>query len=319
MDVIILCHTEFGFIKNKRIVYDKNARFGVTKGVINLIKVANKYNAKITFAIMPETAKYFPVDIKHEIGLHIHPGWVKTKLVEGFSWYVGDSYLKEHCSMSLNSTILPDYSYQEQLEMIKTGKDYLLELFGTEPRSFVAGRWAINNDTVKALIKSGITHECSATAHSKLCHHDWSKLPRICMPYHPNKDDYQKKGNMRLLIIPISQTLGTNIVSPETIPFIGLSWINACFLEYYKQDLPLFHICLHSPCMTNDYFISEMSNILKYISKHKNIHYKFASEIEEYPEINPKTNIFPYLLRINKNLIKTEIKSIKTKVKRCRN
>jgi peptidoglycan/xylan/chitin deacetylase (PgdA/CDA1 family) len=319
MDIIILCHTEFGFVYNKRIIYDKNASIGVTQGVINLIKVANKYGAKITFAIMPETVKYFPVDIKHEMGLHIHPGWVKTNVIDGFSWYVGDSYLKENCKMSVNSTILSNYTYNEQLEMIRIGKECLQDAFGTEPKSFVAGRWSINNDTVKALIKSGITHECSAMAHSKKCHYDWSKLPRLCMPYHPKDNDYQKKGNLPLLIVPISQMLAIKPVNPEFIPLVGLPWFKACFIEYYKQDLPLFHICLHSPCMTNDYFISAMDNILRFISKHNNINYKFASEIEEYLEINPKTKILPYLLKINKNVIKTELKSITSKVRRYKN
>jgi len=111
MDIIILCHTEFGFVHDRKVIYDKNATDGVKKGVTNLIKVAEKYGAKITFAVMPETVTYFPTNVEHEFGLHIHPGWVKTNVIQGFSWFVGDSYLKEHCKTSVNSTILPDYSY----------------------------------------------------------------------------------------------------------------------------------------------------------------------------------------------------------------
>ncbi|NQE54739.1 hypothetical protein C5S29_14205 [ANME-1 cluster archaeon GoMg3.2] len=185
MDVIIVCHTEFGLVKNKEVVGDKNAVDGIKTGVPNLIKVADKYNAKITFAVCPEVVKYFPMDIKHEVGLHIHPGWREFK-IQGVKFYVGDAYLKEHCNQSINSTVLRDYPYKEQLDMIKTGKDHLEDIFGIVPKSFVAGRWAINNDTVKALIKSEITHECSAPAHSEVNHYDWSMLPRICMPYHPS-------------------------------------------------------------------------------------------------------------------------------------
>jgi len=291
MDVIILCHTEFGFVHDKEIIFDKQAIDGVKKGVPNLTKVADAYDAKVTFAVMPEVVKYFPRDITHEVGLHIHPGWKKRSSPQGFQWYVGDSYLKEHCNQSINSTVLRDYPYKDQLDMIKTGKEYLEDSFGVEPKSFVAGKWSINNDTVKALIKSGITHECSAPAHSKPCHYDWSKLPRICMPYHPSKADYQQKGDLPLLIVPISQMFRIGSVSPEIIPSMGASWLKACFLEYYKQDLPLFHICLHSPCMVDDYFISAMDGFLRFISRYKNANFRFASDIKEYNEVNPKTRI----------------------------
>jgi len=314
MDIIIVCHTEFGFVQNKEIIFDKNAIDGVKKGVLNLIKLVDKYEAKATFAVMPEVIKNFPRDITHEIGLHIHPGWVKSGIHQGHQWYVGDSYLKKHCNQSVNSTVLRDYSYNDQLELIKTGKDHIEESFGIVPKSFVAGRWSINNETIKALIKSGITHECSAQPHTKLPHYDWSKLPRICMPYHPSKSDYQQKGNLPLLIVPISQMFPTRSVNPEGIPFVGLSWLKACFLEYYKQDLPLFHICLHSPCMTDKYFISAIENYLKFISKYKNVNFKFASEIKEYRRVEPKTKILPYILSLNRRVIGAYSKKTRVKI-----
>ena len=291
MDVIIVCHTEFEHVAEEAISFNKDYSIDVEKGTSNLIKIADKYRAKVTFAVCPEVGRYFPKNIKHEIGLHIHPGWT------------GDSYLKDHCRQSVNSTVLRDYPYREQLDMIKTGKEYLEEKFGIEPKSFVAGRWSINNDTVKALIKTGITHDCSAPAHAKPCHYDWSRLPRICMPYHPSEKDYQEKGDLPLLIIPISQMLFAGNVNPEVAPLVGLSWLKACFLEYYQQNLPLFHICLHSSCMTDSYFVLAMDDFLKFISKHKNINFKFASEIEEYDEVNPKTDILPYLFGINRAIM----------------
>jgi len=312
LDIIILCHTEFGFVHDKIVIPDKKAINGVKEGVSNLLKISNRYGAKVTFAVMHEVVQYFPRDANHEIGLHIHPGWVEFNQ-KGFKFFVGDSYLKEHCNQSVNSTVLPDYSYREQLEMIKIGKEYLDDKLETEVTSFVAGRWSINNDSVKALIKLGITHECSATPSFRPCHHDWSKLPRICMPYSPNKSDYQKKGNLNLLIVPISQMLLAGNVNPEVVSSVGLSWLKACFLEYYKQNLPLFHICLHSPCMTNQYFISAMDDLISFISKHKNINFNFASEIAKYSEVNPKTNIFPYLLGINRGITINSLKAIQSK------
>jgi peptidoglycan/xylan/chitin deacetylase (PgdA/CDA1 family) len=313
MDVIIVTHTEFGFVNNKRIIHSKNAIDGVKKGVSNLVKIADRYNAGLTFAVMPEVAKYFPKDVSHEIGLHIHAGWEEFNLGD-FKFHVGDEYLREHSRQSLTSTVLRDYPYEEQLDLIKTGKDYLTDIFGIEPKTFVAGRWSINNDTVKALIKIGLTRDCSAPPHSRPCHYEWSKLPRICMPYHPSPEDYQEKGNLSLLMIPISQTLFAGIVTPEFIPVYGLSWLKACFLEYYKQNIPIFHICLHSPCMTDPYFILEMDNLLKFISKHKNINFKFASEIMEYENVSYRTDFVPYIFGFNWKIAKLGIKAIKSRM-----
>ncbi len=313
MDIIIVCHTEFGFVYNKRIIYDKKATDGVEKGVINLTKVADKYGARVTYAIMPEVAKYFPKNINHELGLHIHPGWVNLDKFKEDKLNIGDSYLKEHCKQSINSTILRDYSYIEQLELIKIGKEYHQENFSIEPKSFVAGRWSINNDTIKALLKVGITHDCSAITSSKSDHYDWSKLPRICMPYHPSSSDYQIKGNLPILIVPISHLFGDGNANPEAASSVGLSYLKACFLEYYKQNLPLFHICLHSPCMTDDYYISVTNELIKFISNYKNINFKFASEIYEYNHTIPKTKILPYLLAINRHVVKTYVKQVKSR------
>ena len=309
MDIIIVCHTEFGFVYDKGIIFDKEGSKGVRNGVLNLTKLAEKYGAKITFAICPEVVSFFPKEIKQEIGLHLHPGY-KEYSRKGFNFFIGDKYIKDHCEQSVNSSVLKDFSFEEQLDMIKTGRDYLNKEFGYNPTSFVAGRWSLNNDTIKALADAGFTHDCSAAAHSKPSHHDWSKLPRICMPYYPDKNDYQKEGDVPVLITPISKYFPNGGVSPEVVDKVGLSWLKACFLEYYNQDAPLFHICLHSPSMEDDYFISEMDSLISFISKHKNISFKFVSEIKKYPKVNLKTNLLPYVFGINKQILKTYLSKI---------
>lgn len=307
MNIIIVCHTEFGFVKDKKIIFDKKAPQGVEAGVLNLVKVAGKYGAKISFAVMPEVATFFPKNTTHQIGLHIHPGWQEFK-EKGFSFFVGDSYLKENCKQSSDSTALRDYSYQEQFGMIKTGKDYLKQVLSCNPKFFVAGRWSLNDQTIKALIENGFNYECSGVPHSKASHHDWSKLPRISMPYYPSKDDYQKKGDLPILMVPVSQFFPAGSINVESVPYYGLSWMKACFLEYYKQEIPIFHICLHSPSMTDSYFIDALDNLLSFISKHKNINFKFVTEIKKYPEKKYRTNILPYILNINSKILKIALK-----------
>jgi len=312
VDVIVVCHTEFGFVHKAKVIPDKSAWSGVADGVKNLVTVANEYDAKVTFAVMPEVAMHFPKDIGHEVGLHIHPGWQEHRIA-GFKYSVGDAYLRKHCRQPADSLYLHDYAYQDQLEAITIGKDYLTEVLGIEPKTFVAGMWSLNNDTVKALVESGFTHDCSVPPHSKTQHYDYLKLPRICMPYRPRVDDYQEKGDLPVLIVPISQSLRAGNVNPEVVPVVGLPWLKACFREYYNQNVPLFHICLHSPCMTDPYFIAAMDELLKYISKH-DVEFRFASEVEESGGVVPKPNTRPYLLGFNKNMIITSLKFFRAKV-----
>ena len=309
MDVIIVCHTEFGFVSNGEVIYDKAVKSGVEEGVKNLISLADKYNAKITFAVCPEVVDYFPKNIKHEIGLHIHPGYARYNY-KNFSWIAGDLYLKENCKQSINSSVLKDFSYEEQLDMVTKGRNYIIQKLGMDPKVFVAGRWSLNNNTIKVLIENKIAYDCSAVAHVRSDHYDWSKLPRISMPYHPDASDYQEKGNLGMLIVPVSQALLNGIVSPESTIKYGLSWIKACFLEYYKQKSPLFHICLHSPSMTDAHLLSAMEKFLSFISKKENINFKFVSEIKEYPEKTIRGNILPYFFAGNYNILKSGIKKV---------
>lgn len=317
MDVIIVTHTEFGYVKGHEVIPDKNAVEGVTEGVKNLIKIAEKNHAKITFAIMPEVVKYIPQELpgntNHEIGLHIHPGWEQFKKSNSV-FFVGDKYLHEYCEQSSTSTVLRDYPFNEQYNMIQTGSDLLEDSFGIRPKTFVAGRWSIDNNTIRALIKTKIERDCSAPAHQKAPHYDWSKLPRICMPYHPSTHDYQEKGDLPILIVPISQMFFGGNVNPEVIPSVGLSWLKACFSEYYRQEMPLFHICLHSPCMTNDYFVEAVDELLGFIAQHRNVNFRFASQINEYAPVSPSTQVIPYLRGVNRNIIKLGCKAAYTRV-----
>jgi len=309
MDVIIVVHTEFGYVKDRGVVPDKRVTTGVSEGVPNLVRIADKHGAKVTFAVMPEVVRFIPEEMDHEIGLHVHAGWEEFKKGE-FTFHVGDRYLREHCDQSRSSTVLRGYPYNEQFEMIKTGADCLEDALGERPTTFVAGRWSIDNNTVKALVNTGMKRDCSAPAHSKPCHFDWSKLSRICMPYHPGEHDYQGRGDLPLLIVPISQMFHAGNVNPEVVPIYGLSWLKACFNEYYQQGMPLFHICLHSPCMTDPFFLSAMDEYLGFISKHRNITFRFASGVHEYAPVNPSTRIVPYLWGINWNIFELGCKAV---------
>ncbi len=280
MDVIVVCHTEFGRVKDKKVIAVKDPN-GFVDSIQNLLGVTNKYGAKVTFAVCPEVAQQFPNNSDCEIGLHIHPGWQEFT-IDNERFYVGDTYLRIHAKQSSDSTVLRDYSYDEQIGMILTGKNHLTKVLGIVPKIFVAGRWSVNNDTVRALVESGFTHDCSAFAHTRNNHYDWSELPKKCMPYHPIFEDYQKQGNLSLLEVPISQMIHGGNCNPEMARVYGMNWLKWTFKDYHIRKMPLFHICLHSSCMIDQFYIEVMDKLLSYISGHSDIRFKYASEIVEY-------------------------------------
>jgi peptidoglycan/xylan/chitin deacetylase (PgdA/CDA1 family) len=288
-------------VKGRRLIFCKVAPDGVTGGVEQLAAMADSYGAKVTFAVAPEVAELFPEGIAHEPGLHVHPGAEKLRMGK-YRALVGDKYLREHCQTSSTSTVLRDYPYEEQLDMIAVGRERLQEVLGVRAKTFVAGRWSLNDDTVRALVQVGFTHDCSATPHKKPAHYDWSRLPRICMPYRPAGDDYQRKGRLPLLLVPVSQSLLGVSATPELAPLVGLPWLKACFEEYYRQRLPLFHLCLHSPSMTDPYYREVMDGLLQYIARH-DVRFRFVSEIEEYGEVRPKADVTPYLSSVNRSML----------------
>lgn len=299
MDVIVTVHTEFGVVLNRKVLALKEPGvIGVYKGLKNILRVANKYNVRLTLAVMPEVASHVPKDVLKSrlvgIGLHVHPGWVKFRK-QGIEFYVGDSVLKELVSTSINASVLKDYSYKEQSELIKAGRDYIEDKLGERPKVFVAGRWSINDHTVRALINCGFTHDCTPPAHQSAAHFDWSKLPRIAMPYLPSESNYQLEGNLPLLICPISQYYPLGNVNPEASIYVGTKWLKACFLEYYGQGLPFFHIILHSPAATDPYLLTSFDELVSFISRHENVSFRHATEVKYYGKYRTKTNLFPYL------------------------
>lgn len=308
MQVIIVSHTEFGSVRNQQIIYDRSIQ-GVTEGVPNLAAVADKHGAKVTFAILPETAEHVPDVDDHEIALHIHPGGMMVN-VDGVLIDLGDRILQERVPLMRGSNLLSDHPYSEQLAVIRAGRGEIEDRLGVRPTSFVAGRWSLNNDTIRALIECGITRDCSAVAHDRQTHYDWSRLPRICMPYHPAADDYQSIGDLPLIEIPIAQMIRFGSVNPERAPALGISWLKACFREYHALGLPVFHLCLHSPCMADPYFVRVLDELLEFITGYPGVEMATASEVGAHNGMTARGRFVSYIPAIRPEVVRTGIAAL---------
>lgn len=262
LDVVIVCHTEFGYATNQ-VVFDYEYKQGATDGVKNTILISDRFGAIVSFMVKPEVLESVSdLDFgNHEIGLHIHPN---------------DSFLM-HKEVGGEEDNLRGYAFDKQRAMIATGKSAVHAYLDIVPKTFVAGKWSVGNETVRALVELGFSHDASGCPKftSSCC--DWRKLPRICAPYKPSRDDYQAAGDITITMVPVSKEITTGVISPESN--IGLGFLRAAVREYVKLNVPLLHIAFHSPALTSPRFQRSFRELLQLTSDFK-ANYRPLSEIE---------------------------------------
>lgn len=83
----------------------------------------------------------------HDIGVHVHP---------------------DHMS-DMNRRYLWQYTYEEQYDIIYHCTSFYQDVLGKSPKSFRAGRYGANNDTLKVLSSLGYRYDMSLFYNSSYC------------------------------------------------------------------------------------------------------------------------------------------------------
>lgn len=262
LDTVIVCHTEFGYATNE-VIFDNDYKQGATDGVQNSMLISDRFGAIVSFMMKPEVLESVSgLDFgNHEVGLHIHPD---------------DRYLVKQ-GVGGDDDNLRGYDFERQRDMIAVGKEAVRTVLGVVPRTFVAGKWSIGNETLRALVELGFSHDASGCPQfsSRSC--DWGKLPRICMPYTPSRDDYQAAGDVQITMVPASKEITTGLINPENNA--GLAFLRAAVCEYVESEAPLLHIAYHSPALTSASYRTTFSDLLQIISGF-NAKFRPLSEVE---------------------------------------
>jgi len=299
MIVCICIHTELGYSLGTRIIFDRTSTTGVKLAVDNLLELFRKYDAKGCFAltadVLAKCEKETVLQIAsegHEVGLHVHPD---------------DSYLVNLGLSSRGIIGLSQYSLKEQSQIIECSSTLFEEKFHSLPLLFVSGNWSENNATIRILEKNHFLYDLTPLPGAKGHVCDWTRLKRISLPYHPSPDDYQSRGSLKLLMIPVSLTILKEVLGPESEPSQGMGFLKAGFEEYYSQNIPVLHVSLHSPAMTSRYYLAVLEELFAFISRHKNVEYGLPTG-ESCSQ--PKTNYLPYLRRMNRSTTRTTVHAI---------
>lgn len=169
---------------------DKTGELVLKQGMPRLLELYQEYNVKATFFFTGHIAKLYPEIVKmvipygHEVGSH------------GLSHKVEDAF-----------DVLP---FDKQIEHLKKSKAILEDICGEEVISFRAPAARVNQNTVRALIETGFKIDSSVASQridmfmsfGALKKLNWLTAPRL--PYFTNSGNIFKKGDSKLLEIPIS-------------------------------------------------------------------------------------------------------------------
>jgi len=247
--------------------YDVNAaiiRFDWTKFWDTLIKIFRKNRVPITWLLRVDDAPIKDLMLKRfetrifdlksegdEIGIHIHT----------WEW---DS--KSHIWRQTKD-------HNKEYEIVKRSIKHFRRSLGFPPLSSRMGWNAMSNEIMRALEEEGILvdatcetgYKCDGMYGGRDNVVDWSKAGEDL--YHPNRNDYQLPGRMKLLEVPIS-----SIPEEERMLFKGspldklinsrLRTIMEPLLPFVSTLFESFHISAH-----NVFYISSVwsTSIIKRI------------------------------------------------------
>lgn len=291
--IALFCHVETGTSRDRTIVFHPRHREGIVLALERTVEFADRNGLRMTFAMTPTALHHSETDLSgHEVGLHLHPR---------------DAVLRDAIGRAtkLSTDCLANYSRNDQAVLIRTAKDIFEESEGRSPRTFVAGRWSENDATVDLLSREGLAYDGSPLpGHVSDCA-DWRNLPRLAQPYTPSQGNYQGRGSLRILHIPVFQGLWGHYLTPENIHLLGVSYFVAAMREAKIGGSEVVHVFFHSPMAVDPYFLDEFESVVAYARDRLDAEFVLPSALEAARA--PVSRPFPpaYIAGLRWRLVKT--------------
>jgi len=232
----------------------------ITEGISRLLDIFDDFKAKPTWFVTPDVAQHYgnffsELAMKHEVGCHVHP--------EYFDCSINGMRMEK---------ILPHFSYEKQLKMLQEASDMISRNIGVYPRSFRAGRFAVNMDTLRALESCGFNVDCSMTPFT-----DWGFQAPTLSPSKTNPY-FIHIGSRDILEIPVTIVRPFGLFSAWLRPsfFSGSDMINVVKIHAKSGEDPLvLNMMFHSmelidpnPYLASKEFFNNIRCILGYARDH---------------------------------------------------
>lgn len=232
----------------------------IREGIPRLLDIFDDFEAKPTWFITPEVAQYCgnffsELAMKHEVGCHVHP--------EYFNGSVKGMRMEK---------ILPQFSYQNQLKMLQEASDIISQNVGVYSRSFRAGRFAVNMDTLRALESCGFNVDCSMTPFV-----DWG-FHAATLPSSKTFPHFVHIGSRDILEIPLTIVCPFGLFPAWLRPSAssGSDMINVMKIRAESREDPLvLNMMFHSmelidpnPYFASKEFFNNIGCVLEYAYEH---------------------------------------------------
>ena len=155
------------------------------------------------------------------------------------------------------------------------------------PSVYRAGKYVENNETSHWLEK-WIPFDMSNISPVRRPFHDWSQATTSSVPYHPDADNYQKKGNMRRLIgrsLPVAAKGGSGALDAVEVE-------KAC-VEAYEKGRALFSFHTH------DYYKSALNefrsthDMIDTYARQVGVRFRYVNALEAFREFVPFRDSHP--------------------------
>jgi len=194
----------FYSVKHDPVAADSQVDIG--RGIMRLLKLFRRKDTSATFFVCGEMARKHKRELKaiceegHEIACH------------------GLTHDKEEC-------LLP---FKEQKMRIKEASRILQVETGVKPRGFRAPCLRANGETVKALEELEYVYDSSVLP--SLVPGYYGYLTTFSTPYHPSVSSLVRKGNSRILELPVS-------VNPVFRVPLSASWMRNLGSQWVKMGI----------------------------------------------------------------------------------
>lgn len=239
---------------NKKYVHTGEYR-NIREGIPRLLEILDDFKAKPTWLITPDVAQncgdfFTELTKKHEIGCHLHPEYFNGP-IEGMKM----------------EKILSQFSYQDQFEMLHGASSVISQNVGVHPRSFRAGRFGVNKDTLRVLESCGFNVDCSITPFL-----DWGFHSTLSSSTASPR--FMRIGSGEILEIPVTIVYPFGLFPAWLRPSVssGSDMINVTKIRTKSREDPVvLNMMFHSmelidpnPYFATKKFLNNISCVLEY-------------------------------------------------------
>lgn len=292
MKILLVCHVEPGTCRDREIIWGPKYEEGIGMAVSRIAEFVDEQDVPLTFAMTPCALKKNETDLSgHHVGVHLHPQ--------------DETLMAMLRGVKLVHDCLSRYQERDQAALIDAAKEVFEQVQGQPPRTFVAGNWSESSITLRLLQTAGFLYDASPLPQYLTECADWSRIPRLAQPYHPDAGDYQRRGAMSYLYIPVFQGLWHNNLSPENIHHLGASYFVAAFREARVGGAGVVHIYFHSPMAVDPYFLSEFLPAIDYARDRLGAQFVDPSSVRASPQAVSRPFPPAYFAHMNRKLLRS--------------